>query len=335
MEEERALLQEHPIDPDNSGASAAEPQPVAEATVDAAMGRDGSRKEAKHTLKQAKRQIKQLKKQISRRDVCAAKEALVVAVSSRKESRRALIEARAAMAAAESDLQDKREAVSAARKLLQSVQGKGGGSPVGADAWSCHKQADEHAAEREQSSSDSSSSSSDTSSSGSSSSDTSSSSSEEETLVLPPPEGPCDAAPTPPMQEGEVFTLQSVASGRALRIMASGEVNGRGGSGVLARFVVAGRVADRLQLKCARDGDVYLGINPATYQICGTSGDSAFSWFRLVVHADESATVVSLRSDICELPAGVGVLPDGTAKPANETGTGAHGRFVVQRAPQP
>jgi len=131
----------------------------------------------------------------------------------------------------------------------------------------------------------------------------------------------------PVMSEGHIVVLRSAASGKTLRILRNGEVNGRGGSGALARFQIAGREGDRLQLRSARDADLYLGITPETYQLVGTAADSPFAWFRLVEHDDG---FISLRSDIMEKPAGVGILPDGTAKPADQTGTGAHGRFVVE-----
>jgi len=129
------------------------------------------------------------------------------------------------------------------------------------------------------------------------------------------------------MSLGHVIVLRSTASGKTLRIMQDGAVNGLGGTGALARFSVASRVDDRLQLQSTRDGKLYLGIAPDTYQLTPVDGGSAYSWFRLVEREDGT---VHLRSDILEKPAGIGINKDGTTRACDAVKTGEFSRFQVE-----
>eukprot|EP01092_Planopodium_desertum_P010690 TRINITY_DN4790_c0_g1_i3.p1 TRINITY_DN4790_c0_g1~~TRINITY_DN4790_c0_g1_i3.p1 ORF type:complete len:265 (-),score=54.54 TRINITY_DN4790_c0_g1_i3:70-864(-) len=122
---------------------------------------------------------------------------------------------------------------------------------------------------------------------------------------------------------GGVFTtgnrifLTSIATGKTLRINPDGSVDGNGGHGPLAQFLVE-REGEYLKLSVSGK---YLRIVDNDLNGLGTGGE--YTLFRIHSHGSEVYSFESAR-----YPGQyVGVLPSGIRKPPNQTATGPHGQF--------
>eukprot|EP01113_Clastostelium_recurvatum_P015170 TRINITY_DN1839_c0_g1_i1.p1 TRINITY_DN1839_c0_g1~~TRINITY_DN1839_c0_g1_i1.p1 ORF type:complete len:327 (-),score=99.62 TRINITY_DN1839_c0_g1_i1:117-1064(-) len=129
-------------------------------------------------------------------------------------------------------------------------------------------------------------------------------------------------------QDGNVIVLRSVASGKSLRIMPDGQVNGHGEQGHLARFIVhkAGKKTIKLQ---NIQKEHWLRIHEHG-RLEGLGKGGEFCAFRIHKHDGwkKGEKIVSLES--IKFPGQfVGILPDGHAKPAHDTKQGPHGSYEV------
>eukprot|EP01100_Stratorugosa_tubuloviscum_P009643 TRINITY_DN403_c0_g2_i2.p1 TRINITY_DN403_c0_g2~~TRINITY_DN403_c0_g2_i2.p1 ORF type:complete len:135 (+),score=64.22 TRINITY_DN403_c0_g2_i2:84-488(+) len=124
---------------------------------------------------------------------------------------------------------------------------------------------------------------------------------------------------------GAIIRLESVATGRALRIMEDGSVNGNGGNGKKAQFHVIRQGKDVL-LRNVQNPNYYLRITE-NGELCGRGQGGRFCNLRKKKQADSTFTFESVNHPSWH----VGILNNGQPKPANNTAEGTNARFRVQR----
>jgi len=127
------------------------------------------------------------------------------------------------------------------------------------------------------------------------------------------------------LAHGAVVSLNSKASGKNLRILGTNVVDGLGGKGQQAKFIVHRQgTTCRLQnlkhglkfLKVQTDGELGVGDGKTTdclFEIEQIVGTQVFTFKKVGYNAH------------------IGVTPNGRAKNAFKTGNGAHGRFAVTK----
>jgi len=150
---------------------------------------------------------------------------------------------------------------------------------------------------------------------------------------------------------GEIIILQSCASGKSLRIRPNGQINGLGKHGKKAQFQLIKTGTQTIKLKNIGN-ETYLRINK-NVELDGLGKGGKWTEFQVITHNDENninnndnsnykkktqenkekqgQTIISLRS-VAHQPSvhvHVGILPDGSVKKPQQTGTGLHGQFSV------
>jgi hypothetical protein len=127
-------------------------------------------------------------------------------------------------------------------------------------------------------------------------------------------------APPTPWRLNRHFFLQSQASKKNLRIMPNGQVNGTGGDGKLAEFRVSKVDGSKIQL--TNEQGKTLRVHGGTPD--GGGGGGGLCWF--------TPKQLSVTTWVFATASGgyLGILPNGSAKPHAQTGTGVHGRFTVR-----
>jgi hypothetical protein len=125
-----------------------------------------------------------------------------------------------------------------------------------------------------------------------------------------------------PFANGARVLLHSKATGKTLRIMEDGSVNGEGGDGKWAQLVVERKGSDVL-FKHPATGK-YLRVNEKLMPDgIGIGGDRCH--FTIVPHGD--GRTYSFKANTAG--GHLGILPNGHPKSSSETGTGDHGSFTV------
>eukprot|EP01100_Stratorugosa_tubuloviscum_P009644 TRINITY_DN403_c0_g2_i3.p1 TRINITY_DN403_c0_g2~~TRINITY_DN403_c0_g2_i3.p1 ORF type:complete len:133 (+),score=56.25 TRINITY_DN403_c0_g2_i3:136-534(+) len=124
---------------------------------------------------------------------------------------------------------------------------------------------------------------------------------------------------------GAIIRLESVATGRALRIMNDGSVNGNGKHGRKAQFYVTRQGKDIL-LRNVKNGNYYLRIKE-NGELCGQGEGGRFCHFSKKRQSDSTFTLESVVHPGWH----VGIKDNGDPKPANNTAQGNNARFRVQR----
>jgi hypothetical protein len=129
-------------------------------------------------------------------------------------------------------------------------------------------------------------------------------------------------------QVGNVVVLRSVVSKRSLRCTDDNGVNGLGGRGRWARWSVAGRQGDAVQLERVasdkRGRGACLRIN-ADLKLDAAGGRGGLTWLNVVAHADGTVALVSREKQAC-----VAVQADGSPKHPSDMATNVHvDRFEV------
>jgi hypothetical protein len=131
-----------------------------------------------------------------------------------------------------------------------------------------------------------------------------------------------------PFANGSVVRLQSVASGKNLRIH-QGRADGQGADGDFAKFIIhklpGGPGLIRLESFAERKH--FLRIQPDG-DLDGAGGEGEHTVFRVVKKSPGVVCFESVRSPGWH----VGILPNGNAKNGKMTGDGEHGQFRVSRA---
>jgi len=128
-------------------------------------------------------------------------------------------------------------------------------------------------------------------------------------------------------EDGNIVVLTARATGKNLRIKPNKTVDGKGGNGALAKFIVE-RKGPVVKLKSKSTG-TYLRVVNGDLKGGGIGGP--FCDF-LPTEVNPSNSVWSLK--VKKEQGNVGILPAGTPKPAGRTGKGPHGRFQVRKVGQ-
>ena len=123
--------------------------------------------------------------------------------------------------------------------------------------------------------------------------------------------------------EGNIVRLVSCASGQSLRIR-NGNVEGNGGQGDFAKFIVHKRGA-HVMLQSWKESH-YVAIREGRLTT-GTGGP----WCEFKVQSSNHAPGSAICLESVKLPGQhVGVLPSGDTKAPGNTGRGPHGSFTVE-----
>ncbi|KAL5252405.1 hypothetical protein ACHWQZ_G015242 [Mnemiopsis leidyi] len=140
-------------------------------------------------------------------------------------------------------------------------------------------------------------------------------------VAHPPQHGGFAPPPTGILTPGAVVRLTSKAHGKNLRINQNGDVDGRGGTGQWATFMVHAR-GPYIALSLQNHPNKFLAIKNNTLTH-GTGG----KFCSLIVKPNPDGTV-SLESAEHRTQH-VGILDNGDPKGPHHTGTGKHGQFYV------
>lgn len=125
------------------------------------------------------------------------------------------------------------------------------------------------------------------------------------------------------LSHGNVVLLESVASGRTLRIHDDGKIDGLGGSGPLAQFVVHVVAGGIIKLQSKRIQERWLQVKKDELH-SGKGGRAAE--FKI----DNSHEGHLLLESVKFHRNHIGVRENGEVKPPSHTGRGRHGQFKVQ-----
>jgi len=128
------------------------------------------------------------------------------------------------------------------------------------------------------------------------------------------------------MREGSKIHLKSIATKKNLRITQDGRVDGNGGTGVWATFIVHRLDRGRVKLQNVGNPNHWLRIKDGVLDGQGVGGP----WTEFTLRR-QGGGVISLES-IKHPGQHVGTLPDGSPKSPSATGTGPHGSFKVIKA---
>lgn len=132
--------------------------------------------------------------------------------------------------------------------------------------------------------------------------------------------------PFPILANGNVVVLRSKASGKTLRSMPNNEINGNGGTGVLARYRVVrqGRVPE-VKFQRFRRPNSFLAIRNDA--LChGDGGPNCL----FGIHPSGTPGTFSFKALGPNQRGHIGILAGGNPKASSATGTGLHGRFSVE-----
>jgi hypothetical protein len=127
--------------------------------------------------------------------------------------------------------------------------------------------------------------------------------------------------PFPELKQGAVVHL-TTASKKNLKSV-NGVVDGNGGTGPFARWIVHRVGANQVRFQSQKDSK-YLRIQ--NDNVNGSGGTGPLSLFNIVRHAN------GMYSFQFQGGGYLGVLPSGACKQATKTGTGPHGQFRVSFA---
>ena len=121
---------------------------------------------------------------------------------------------------------------------------------------------------------------------------------------------------------GNIILLQNLGSRKNLRINKQGYVDGLGGEGQWAQFMVERVGADRVKLRNMGHNNYLRVHNP--HQIDHGPGGPHCEFY-VVKHGHKTYSLESVAHPGCH----VGIHDNGSAKQPGQTGTGKHAQFNV------
>eukprot|EP01104_Vermistella_antarctica_P021294 TRINITY_DN9534_c0_g1_i1.p2 TRINITY_DN9534_c0_g1~~TRINITY_DN9534_c0_g1_i1.p2 ORF type:complete len:148 (-),score=38.45 TRINITY_DN9534_c0_g1_i1:123-527(-) len=127
---------------------------------------------------------------------------------------------------------------------------------------------------------------------------------------------------------GATIQLKSKASGKFLRIKDDGSVDGNGGHGPFAKFVVVrDGVPHGFKLRNVKNPHHYLRVTQDK-KLDGKGGGGKWCEFKKERVEKGVFRIIPVHNSCCK----VGILPDGCPKAPHDVGDGPHGRFEAHFA---
>jgi len=128
------------------------------------------------------------------------------------------------------------------------------------------------------------------------------------------------------LKQGGLIRLKSVATKKNLRITEHGKVDGNGGEGQWATFIVHRVGKNHIKLQSVGNNKHWLRIKDGVLDGEGVGGP--WTELKVVRHGGGYVSLESIKTPGHH----VGVLPDGCPKAPGSTGTGPHGTFKIIKA---
>lgn len=125
-------------------------------------------------------------------------------------------------------------------------------------------------------------------------------------------------------RDGNIVILHSQNTGKNLRIMPDGSVNGHGGNGDKAQFKVHKNGKGIIKFQNVDNPHHWLRITN-DHKLCGKGSGGHHCQFKKIRHDAGVFSFESVEHRGCH----IGLKDNGDAKPANNTGTGKASRFSV------
>lgn len=124
------------------------------------------------------------------------------------------------------------------------------------------------------------------------------------------------------LAHGNIVVLESVASGKSLRVFDDARIDGTGGTGLLAQFIVHVSGENKIKLQCVKHPERWLKIKNDELKV----GKGGYLCELRVDSNDGNLVLESVKFPGTH----VGVRESGEAKPPNQTGRRKHGQFQVK-----